>query len=160
MCAQGEFETGFERGGQTREHAQLAKTLGVAKLVIAVNKMDDPSITGPNGEWSKERYDEIQTRMLPFLRQCGYNPKKDIVFLPMSGLHGTNLKDAPPKNICSWCAANSCCPPRGGGSPLPGPPFYSGPYDPCCKGPTWSLDILRLRGTNLKKAALKKVCSW
>ena len=25
----GEFETGFERGGQTREHAQLAKTLGV-----------------------------------------------------------------------------------------------------------------------------------
>lgn len=25
---QGEFETGFERGGQTREHAQLAKTLG------------------------------------------------------------------------------------------------------------------------------------
>ena len=26
---QGEFETGFERGGQTREHAQLAKTLGI-----------------------------------------------------------------------------------------------------------------------------------
>ncbi|KAK9839006.1 hypothetical protein WJX74_007734 [Apatococcus lobatus] len=99
----GEFETGFERGGQTREHAQLAKTLGVAKLVIAINKMDDPSITGPNGEWSKERYDEIQTRMLPFLKsQCGYNPKKDIVFLPMSGLHGTNIKDTPPKNICSW----------------------------------------------------------
>ena len=24
----GEFETGFERGGQTREHALLAKTLG------------------------------------------------------------------------------------------------------------------------------------
>jgi peptide chain release factor subunit 3 len=24
----GEFETGFEKGGQTREHAQLAKTLG------------------------------------------------------------------------------------------------------------------------------------
>ena len=103
VAAQGEFETGFERGGQTREHAQLAKTLGVAKLVIAINKMDDPSVTGANGEWSKERYDEIQTRMLPFLKsQCGYNPKKDIVFLPMSGLHGTNIKDPPPKNICSW----------------------------------------------------------
>lgn len=25
----GEFETGFDRGGQTREHALLAKTLGV-----------------------------------------------------------------------------------------------------------------------------------
>lgn len=35
----GEFETGYERGGQTREHAQLAKTLGVAKLVIVVNKV-------------------------------------------------------------------------------------------------------------------------
>ena len=38
----GEFETGFEKGGQTSEHAVLAKTLGVDKLIIAVNKMDDP----------------------------------------------------------------------------------------------------------------------
>ena len=36
VVAQGEFETGFERGGQTREHAQLARTLGVAKLIVAV----------------------------------------------------------------------------------------------------------------------------
>lgn len=35
LPSQGEFETGFERGGQTREHAQLAKTLGVTKLVGA-----------------------------------------------------------------------------------------------------------------------------
>jgi peptide chain release factor subunit 3 len=34
---QAEFEAGFERGGQTREHAQLAKTLGVAKLIVAVS---------------------------------------------------------------------------------------------------------------------------
>ena len=37
----GEFEAGFEKEGQTREHAQLAQSLGVQKLVIIVNKMDD-----------------------------------------------------------------------------------------------------------------------
>ncbi len=60
--SQGEFETGFERGGQTREHALLAKTLGVTKLIVAVNKMDEPSITGPGGTWSEERYKEIMVR--------------------------------------------------------------------------------------------------
>jgi peptide chain release factor subunit 3 len=35
----GEYETGFERGGQTREHAMLAKTQGVNKLIVVVNKM-------------------------------------------------------------------------------------------------------------------------
>ena len=67
---QGEFETGFERGGQTREHAQLAKTLGVTKLIVAVNKMDDPSIA-EGGQWSKQRYDEIVSGLTPFLRSCG-----------------------------------------------------------------------------------------
>lgn len=47
----GEFETGYERGGQTREHVMLAKTLGVSKLLLVVNKMDDPTVN-----WSKERY--------------------------------------------------------------------------------------------------------
>ena len=61
---QGEFETGFERGGQTREHALLAKTLGVTKLIVAVNKMDEPSITGPNGTWSEERYKDIVVRFM------------------------------------------------------------------------------------------------
>ena len=68
---QGEFETGFERGGQTREHAQLAKTLGVTKLIVAVNKMDDPSIIEDSGQWSKTRYDEIVGGLTPFLRSCG-----------------------------------------------------------------------------------------
>lgn len=47
----GEFETGFERGGQTREHALLAKTLGISKMVVVVNKMDEPSV-----QWAQERY--------------------------------------------------------------------------------------------------------
>lgn len=46
----GEFETGFEKGGQTREHAMLAKTAGVRHLVVLVNKMDDSTVN-----WSLER---------------------------------------------------------------------------------------------------------
>lgn len=46
----GEFETGFEKGGQTREHAMLVKTAGVNKLIVVVNKMDDPTVN-----WEKER---------------------------------------------------------------------------------------------------------
>jgi peptide chain release factor subunit 3 len=46
----GEFETGFERGGQTREHTMLAKTSGIVKMIVAINKMDDPTVG-----WDKER---------------------------------------------------------------------------------------------------------
>ena len=75
----GEFEAGFDKGGQTREHAMLAKTLGVRILVVVINKMDDPSCG-----WAKERFDECVTKLTPFLKQCGYNVKKDVVFLPIS----------------------------------------------------------------------------
>lgn len=98
----GEFETGFERGGQTREHAQLAKTLGVTKLVVVINKMDDPSAVEADGGWSKTRYDEIESKLTPFLKSCGYNPKKDLVFLPISGLFGTNIKEPATSTICKW----------------------------------------------------------
>ena len=47
----GEFETGFERGGQTREHAMLVKTAGVKHMVVLINKMDDPTV-----QWDKARY--------------------------------------------------------------------------------------------------------
>ncbi|GAB2232289.1 hypothetical protein Droror1_Dr00011321 [Drosera rotundifolia] len=93
----GEFETGYEKGGQTREHVQLAKTLGVSKLLVVVNKMDDPTVN-----WSKERYDEIESKMIPFLRSSGYNVKKDVQFLPISGLIGTNMKTRVDKKTCPW----------------------------------------------------------
>ncbi|XP_073350292.1 G1 to S phase transition 1, like [Pagrus major] len=91
----GEFETGFEKGGQTREHAMLAKTAGVKHLIVLVNKMDDPTVS-----WSLERYEECKEKLVPFLKKVGFNPKKDIHFMPCSGLTGANLKE--PTDMCSW----------------------------------------------------------
>lgn len=93
----GEFETGFDRGGQTREHAMLAKTLGVNHLVVVINKMDDPSVN-----WSKVRYDECVTKLRPFLRSCGFTIKKEVTFLPISGLSGANVVEEVDSSICPW----------------------------------------------------------
>ncbi|EFP92612.2 peptide chain release factor eRF subunit 2 [Puccinia graminis f. sp. tritici CRL 75-36-700-3] len=93
----GEFETGFERGGQTREHAMLVKTTGVSKLVVVINKMDDITV-----EWDQARYDEIVNKLTPFLRLSGFNPAKDITFIPVSGYTGANIKDRLTKDKCSW----------------------------------------------------------
>lgn len=93
----GEFESGFEFDGQTREHVQLAKSLGIYKLMIIVNKMDESSV-----KWSKDRYNEIITALRPFLASSGYDPDKDCVFVPISGLSGENIMDAVPKTTCNW----------------------------------------------------------
>jgi peptide chain release factor subunit 3 len=93
----GEFETGFDRGGQTREHAMLAKTLGVSYLVVAVNKMDEPTV-----QWKKERFDECVTKIRPFLKSCGFVIKREVKFIPISGLSGANVKDEVALSECSW----------------------------------------------------------
>ncbi|XP_071444801.1 eukaryotic peptide chain release factor GTP-binding subunit ERF3A [Hetaerina americana] len=93
----GEFETGFEKGGQTREHAMLAKTAGVRHLVVLINKMDDPTV-----EWSEERYNECRDKLMPYLRKLGFNPQKDLYFMPCSGLTGLGLKDTLDEDLCPW----------------------------------------------------------
>jgi len=40
-----EFDSGFN-GGQTIEHAILARSLGIRQLVCVINKLDDPTILG------------------------------------------------------------------------------------------------------------------
>ncbi|XP_055419057.1 eukaryotic peptide chain release factor GTP-binding subunit ERF3B [Bubalus kerabau] len=91
----GEFETGFEKGGQTREHAMLAKTAGVKYLIVLINKMDDPTVN-----WSIERYEECKEKLVPFLKKVGFSPKKDIHFMPCSGLTGANIKEQ--SDFCPW----------------------------------------------------------
>lgn len=93
----GEFETGFDRGGQTREHAMLAKTAGVKHLVVLVNKMDDPTVN-----WDEGRYNECRDKIMPYLRKLGFNLQKDLTFMPVSGLVGTGLK-VRIRRRCSVC---------------------------------------------------------
>lgn len=93
----GEFEAGFDRGGQSREHAMLAKTLGVSYLIVAINKMDEPTV-----KWSKERYDECIVKLRPFLKGCGFTIKKEVKFIPISGLNGANIKDEVDPSVCTW----------------------------------------------------------
>ena len=93
----GEYETGFERGGQTREHSMLAKTSGINKLIVAVNKMDDITV-----EWSKERYEECLKKLTAFLKSLGYNPKTDIEFMPLSAQTTTGIKSRVPKDLAPW----------------------------------------------------------
>ena len=73
---------------QTREHAMLVKTAGVKHLVILINKMDDPTV-----KWSKERYDYCKDQLTPYLKRVGFNPAKDVHFLPCSGLTGAGIKN-------------------------------------------------------------------
>lgn len=93
----GEYETGFEKGGQTREHAMLAKTQGVNKLLVVVNKMDDPTV-----EWSEERYKECTTKLMLFLKGVGYNPKTDVTVMPISAQTTLGIKNRVPKDVAPW----------------------------------------------------------
>ena len=44
-----------------------------------------------------------QSKLTQFLvKSCGYNPKKDIVFVPISGLFGTNIKDPVEPKLAPW----------------------------------------------------------
>jgi len=81
----GEYEAGTNPGGQTREHAFLAKTLGVDQIIIGINKMDDPTVN-----WSQQRYDEVKDGMSRLLKMVGYDVSK-ILFIPVSGWTGDNL---------------------------------------------------------------------
>lgn len=93
----GEFEAGFEKDGRTKEHALLAKSLGVFRLIVIINKMDEESV-----KWSQERYEQIKADLSVFLKNCGYNLEKHVFWIPMSALNGDNLVEPVSKHKCTW----------------------------------------------------------
>jgi peptide chain release factor subunit 3 len=97
---EGEFESGFEKNGQTREHALLAKSMGIRHLVILVNKMDE---TG----WSRERYMHIIDTLKPFLEDAGYDCQTNVNWCPVSGLIGENITKNCASEASSWYKGDS-----------------------------------------------------
>lgn len=59
--------------------------------------MDDISI-----EWQEDRYNEIVENLIPILKQAGYDPDMDCVFIPVSGLQNQNITKPLEKSICKW----------------------------------------------------------
>ena len=95
----GEYESGFEKGGQTQEHAILAKAFNVSKIIVIVNKMDTDN-------WSLERFNMIQDQIGGFLiNQVGYT-KDQIEWVPISGLTGENIDKPVEKSKAPWYNGN------------------------------------------------------
>lgn len=92
----GEFEAGFEAGGQTREHALLVRSLGVSQVCVAVNKLDTV-------DWDRVRFCTIKDKMKLFLTKHAGFKESDINFIPCSGLTGENLTKSPnSEKLTSW----------------------------------------------------------
>ena len=72
---------------QTKEHAFLARVLGVSELIVLINKMD---ISGVN--WSQEKYEASKTEMSNLLKMAGFGSKlADIPMIPGASLLGDNI---------------------------------------------------------------------
>ena len=89
------FDAGFYKEGQTKEHALLAKTLGVSQLIVAINKLELLN-------WQKERYDEIVKILDNYLvDELGFD-RNNIKFIPLSGLNGDNLNKPISDKNAKW----------------------------------------------------------
>jgi elongation factor 1-alpha len=87
----GEFEAGYAKNGQTREHALLAYTLGVKQMIVSINKMDEKTVG-----FSEKRYEEIREELTKYLGKVGFKTGKTkddcpIPFIPISGWLGDNM---------------------------------------------------------------------
>ena len=88
----GSFESGLR--GQTKEHALLVRSIGVQRLIVAINKLDTIG-------WSKDRFEEIEQQVSAFLTSAGFQPKS-VSYIPCSGLTGDNVARRATDAKASW----------------------------------------------------------
>lgn len=68
---------------QTKEHAYLAKVLGVGQMIVAINKMDAVN-------YEEGKFKEVKEAVQKLLKGIGYKTD-DIPFIPTSGFVGDNV---------------------------------------------------------------------
>jgi elongation factor 1 alpha-like protein len=88
----GNYESGLK--GQTKEHALLVRSMGLQRIVVAVNKMDTV-------QWNQERFEEIEQQVSAFLITAGFQTK-NISFVPCSGISGDNITRRSEDPNVSW----------------------------------------------------------
>ena len=72
---------------QTKEHAFLAKVLGVKELIVHVNKMDISGV-----DWSEDKYKSACKEVSDLLKMAGFGSQLDnIPMIPASSLKGDNV---------------------------------------------------------------------
>ena len=81
---------------QTKEHAFLAKVLGVKELIVHVNKMDISGV-----DWSEDKYKAAVAEVSALLKMAGFGSQLDnIPMIPASSLNGDNVFHKSDK--CPW----------------------------------------------------------
>ncbi|PNW73613.1 hypothetical protein CHLRE_13g565750v5 [Chlamydomonas reinhardtii] len=92
----GGFEAGFSEGsgglhgapgGQTREHAALARSLGIEQMAVVVSKLDTCG-------YDQSRFESIRAALLPYLKSVGFK-ESGLQWLPAAGPLGENLVGPP-----------------------------------------------------------------
>jgi elongation factor 1-alpha len=80
---------------QTREHIFLARTLGVAQMICAINKMDRQEV-----KYAEAKYNEVKEELTKLLKNVGFKVDQQVVFLPISAFKDDNI-DKPSPNM-TW----------------------------------------------------------
>ena len=68
---------------QTKEHAFLAKVLGISQLIVGVNKMDAVG-------YDRVKFEDVKTQLTGMLKNIGYKVES-IPFIPYSAYEGPNV---------------------------------------------------------------------
>ncbi len=77
---------------QTREHAYLARVLGITQLIVGINKIDAAG-------YDRAKFDDAKNKVSELLKTVGYDVSK-VLFVPYSALEGVNT--ATKSDKLSW----------------------------------------------------------